>query len=286
MEGDPYFAPERGLEYLFGVTTIDEREPRFRAFQGLDRRQEKAAFEQFIDFVCARLEQWPDLHVYHYAAYETSALKRLMAEHATREDELDDLLRREVFVDLYQVVRQSMRISHPSYSIKKVRTFFMEGAGQGAVTEGGDSILEFERWRRTGRPSHPAGDHRLQRGGLPLDAEAARLADRAEGRGRSRRPVSPFRGRSPSRTRRRRRDGTATRGDACRGRRADGPSPRPASGARHTGGAPARRSPQLPPSRGQARVVGVFRSPEEVAGRSARRHRGHRLPDAGRGCRA
>ena len=118
-------------------------------------QQEKVAFEQFVDFVHARLQRWPDLHVYHYAAYEPSALKRLMAEHATREDELDDLLRREVFVDLYQVVRQSMRISHPSYSIKKVRTFFMTGAGQGAVTEGGDSILEFERWRRTGDPSHP-----------------------------------------------------------------------------------------------------------------------------------
>ncbi|HLG54375.1 MAG TPA: TM0106 family RecB-like putative nuclease [Vicinamibacterales bacterium] len=150
MEGDPYFAPERGLEYLFGFMTIDGARPEFRACQALDRDQEKVAFEQFIDFLCTRLAQWPDLHVYHYAAYETSALKRLMAEHATREDELDDLLRREVFVDLYQVVRQSIRISHPSYSIKKVRTFFMEGAGQGAVTKGGDSILEFERWRRTG----------------------------------------------------------------------------------------------------------------------------------------
>lgn len=57
---------------------MDEGEPRFRAFQGLDRSREKAAFEQFIDFVCARLERWPDLHVYHYAAYEPSALKRLM----------------------------------------------------------------------------------------------------------------------------------------------------------------------------------------------------------------
>jgi uncharacterized protein len=153
MEGDPYFSPARGLEYLFGVMTVDAGAPAFRAFQALDRVQEKAAFEAFIDFVSERLARWPDLHVYHYAAYEPAALKRLMAEHATREDELDDLLRREVFVDLYQVVRQSMRISHASYSIKKVRTFFMEGAGQGAVTEGGDSILEFERWRRTGDPA-------------------------------------------------------------------------------------------------------------------------------------
>lgn len=153
MEGDPYFASQRGLEYLFGFTTVDSGEPVFQAFQALDRDQEKIAFEQFADFVTARLADWPDLHVYHYASYEPSALKRLMAEHSTREDEVDDLLRREVFVDLYQVVRQSMRISHPSYSIKKVRTFFMEGAGQGPVAEGGDSILEFERWRRTGDPA-------------------------------------------------------------------------------------------------------------------------------------
>jgi uncharacterized protein len=153
MEGDPYFSPGRGLEYLFGAMTIDGGAPLFHAFRALERQQEKVAFEQFVDFVQGRLQRWPDLHVYHYAAYEPSALKRLMAEHATRENELDDLLRREVFVDLYQVVRQTMRISHPSYSIKKVRTFFMTGAGQGAVTEGGDSILEFERWRRTGDPS-------------------------------------------------------------------------------------------------------------------------------------
>ena len=73
----------------------------------------------------------PDLHVYHYAAYETSAITRLMGEHATREAEVDDLLRRGVFVDLYQVVRQALQISYDSYSLKKVRQFFMTGAGAG-----------------------------------------------------------------------------------------------------------------------------------------------------------
>jgi predicted RecB family nuclease len=153
MEGDPYYEPSRGLEYLVGAVTIDAGLPVFTAFQGLDRDQERTAFEGFIDFVHERLRRWPDLHVYHYAAYEITALKRLMSEHGTREDELDDLLRREVFVDLYQVVRQSLRISHSSYSIKKVRTFFMAGAGQGQVTDGGDSILEFERWRASGDPA-------------------------------------------------------------------------------------------------------------------------------------
>ena len=158
MEGDPYytdfvghgFSRASGLEYLFGVMTVDKGAPRFEAIQGLDREQEKRAFERFVDLVTERLTRFPNLHVYHYAAYEVTALKRLMGEHATREDELDDLLRREVFVDLYQVVRQSMRISYSNYSIKSVRAFFMDDAGKGAVASGGDSILEFERWRRTG----------------------------------------------------------------------------------------------------------------------------------------
>jgi uncharacterized protein len=147
IEGDPYFEAKSGLEYLFGVMTIDEGTPRFHPILAVDREREKTAFEQFVDFVQARRQRWPDLHVYHYAAYEPSALKRLMGMHATREDQIDDLLRGEVFVDLYQVVRQAVRISHPSYSLKTVRTFFMAGAGQGRVTGGGDSILEFERWR-------------------------------------------------------------------------------------------------------------------------------------------
>ncbi|HEX5110040.1 MAG TPA: TM0106 family RecB-like putative nuclease [Vicinamibacterales bacterium] len=148
MEGDPYYEPARGLEYLFGVLTTSPSTT-FKAFMALSREEEKRALEEFIDFVCARLAEFPDLHVYHYAAYETSALKRLVSEHGSREAELDDLLRREIFVDLYQVVRQSIRISHDNYSIKRVREFFMEGAGRGQVADGGDSILQFERWRQS-----------------------------------------------------------------------------------------------------------------------------------------
>jgi predicted RecB family nuclease len=151
MEGDPFFEPAGGLEYLFGVIVVSPTGVRkYQAFRALTKAQEKVAFEQFIDFVHARLREDPQLHVYHYAPYEISALKRLMSEHATREDALDELLRREVFVDLYQVVRQSLRISHASYSIKKVRTFFMSGAGHGLVVDGGDSVLQFERWRTSG----------------------------------------------------------------------------------------------------------------------------------------
>jgi uncharacterized protein len=152
MEGFPFFEPAGGLEYLFGAVTVDRDRQRFDAFRATDRAAEKHAFEQFVDFLWDRLRRWPDLHVYHYSHYEPSALKRLAACHATREAELDELLRREAFVDLYQVVRRSIRISHDNYSIKSVRQFFMPDAGRGAVTGGAESIVEFQRWLDTGDP--------------------------------------------------------------------------------------------------------------------------------------
>jgi len=153
MEGYPYFEAAKGLEYLFGVVHQENGEPRFTAFRAHNREEEKAAFEAFIDFAWARLVADPQLHIYHYSGYETTAVRRLAQEHGTRIEEVDELLRREVFVDLYRVVRQTLRISHESYGLKSVRTFFMPEAGQGIVADAAESIVEFDRWMRTGDAS-------------------------------------------------------------------------------------------------------------------------------------
>lgn len=86
----------------------------FRAFWAHNRREEKVAFEAFIDFVIATLVEDPAIHVYHYAPYEPSALKRLMGQHGTREAEVDRLLRGRVLVDLYAVTLQALRLSKPA----------------------------------------------------------------------------------------------------------------------------------------------------------------------------
>lgn len=147
MEGDPFF--DEGLEYLFGVTAIEGGEPVFHAFWATDRVEEKKAFEDFMDFVAERRKRFPDLHVYHYAPYEPTALKRLMGLHDTREDEVDDLLRNEVLVDLYAVVRQGLRIGEPRYSIKNVEHFYMD-ARETDVQGGGDATVAFEEFLETG----------------------------------------------------------------------------------------------------------------------------------------
>ena len=64
------------------------------------------------------------MHVYHYAPYEQTAFKRLMGRYATRENELDALLRGGRFVDLYAVVRQGLRAGIERYSIKNLEPLY------------------------------------------------------------------------------------------------------------------------------------------------------------------
>jgi predicted RecB family nuclease len=147
LEGDPFF--EGGLEYLWGWVELDGGEPEFRALWGRDREEERAAFEAFVDLVCERRQQFPDLHVYHYASYEISVLKRLAGAFASREEEVDQMLRDEVFVDLYAVVRESLRISEAGYGLKKVEGFYMPDR-DAELTDGEESIVLFERWLEGG----------------------------------------------------------------------------------------------------------------------------------------
>ncbi len=147
IEADPW-ATDVGLEYLLGVTTIDSGQPVYTPIWGRTPDDEKTAFEQFIDFVMARRAGHPDLHVYHYGGYESGAVKRLMQRHATRVDEVDILLRGDVLVDLLTVVRQGVRASVESYSLKQIEKFYMP-TREGPVTEAGFSVVEFERWLKT-----------------------------------------------------------------------------------------------------------------------------------------
>ncbi|MGH2519046.1 MAG: TM0106 family RecB-like putative nuclease, partial [Chloroflexota bacterium] len=149
MEGDPWPSDD-GLEYLFGVVELVGQEPLYRAFWAHNAAQERRAFEAFIDLAMERLATHPGLHIYHYAPYEPDRVKRLMGRYGTRENEVDSLLRGGVFVDLYRVVRQGIRISQESYSIKKLEPLYME-ARQTAVKEGGSSIVAYEEWIETGQ---------------------------------------------------------------------------------------------------------------------------------------
>ncbi len=99
-----------------------------------------------------RLKRFPELHIYHYASYEESALKRLMSFHGVCEAEVDQLLRSDRLVDLYKVVREALLVSEPRYSIKNLETFYMDKRS-GEVTNAGASIVYYERWKESCEPS-------------------------------------------------------------------------------------------------------------------------------------
>ena len=135
IEGDPFFGSDEvdGIEYLFGVIepgrTDADGQPIFHAYWAIENgtvttQGERRAFEAFIDLVMDRLEADPHLHIYHYAPYEPTAVKRLAGRYGTREEEVDRLLRGEVFVDLHRAVRQGIRASVESYSIKRLEPLY------------------------------------------------------------------------------------------------------------------------------------------------------------------
>ncbi|MGA7988303.1 MAG: TM0106 family RecB-like putative nuclease [Candidatus Dormiibacterota bacterium] len=155
MEGDG-LARDVPLEYLFGAVDMDGT---YHPWWGHDDAGEKRAFEQFVDFAIARLERHPDMHIYHYAAYEKTALRRLMSRHGTREEEVDRLLRNEVLVDLYRVVRQGIRLSTDSYSLKKVERLYMPARAE-SIADAAGSMVMYERWL-TSREDGGGGDGSL-----------------------------------------------------------------------------------------------------------------------------
>ena len=205
LEGHPFYETARGLEFLFGYCYRDETgEVRYEALWARDREGERAVFERFVDWVVGRRLRHPRLHVYHYAAYERTALTRLMGEHGTREREVDDFLRQEVLVDLYRIVRQSLRASTPSYSIKAIEALY--GFERSAEVKGGDdAVVSFETWLETGDESLLREVERYNEEDCRSTLRAARVAA-LDPAGRSSRGAS-----RPTSVRRARRRSCATR---------------------------------------------------------------------------
>ncbi len=162
FEGDPLWTDEGGtswgLDYLFGWVerpAAPEDRPPFHALWAHDLAAERDALVAFVDHVNARRRTYPDLHVYHYADYERAHLLAIAARHGVYEEEVDDLLRDGVLVDLYAVVRQALHVSDKSRSIKKLEPLYMgDELRTGDVTTAAASVVayaEYTALREAGR---------------------------------------------------------------------------------------------------------------------------------------
>ncbi|MBF0105762.1 MAG: TM0106 family RecB-like putative nuclease [Deltaproteobacteria bacterium] len=144
LEGYPVDGP---FEYLFGVMQKNPETGKneFTGHWALNPTEEKEAFEKVMDWLYERWTNDPNMHVYHYASYEVTAFKRLAAKYATREKELDQMLKDGLFVDVYKIVKQGIRIGAESYSIKAVEKIYMP-ARTGEVQSALGSVVMFQNW--------------------------------------------------------------------------------------------------------------------------------------------
>lgn len=123
IEGDAFY-PNGGLEYMFGFAYKEKDDKIIYKNQwATNKLEEKRAFEGFMQLVVSRWKQFPNLHIYHFAPYEPSAIKRLASNHAVFEREVDELLRAERFVDLHMVFKEAFLASVEHYSLKALEKF-------------------------------------------------------------------------------------------------------------------------------------------------------------------
>ncbi|MEJ1092156.1 TM0106 family RecB-like putative nuclease [Microbacterium istanbulense] len=150
FEGDPLYTeggetPLWGIDYLFGWTDNSDQ---YSALWAHNFADEKQALLDFLAFVTLRRQTHPDMHIYHYAPYETSHLSAMAARHGVGEADVDRLLREGVFVDLYPIVLRSVRVGSRSYSIKKLEPLYMgDEVRESDVQKGDDSIVQYVQAR-------------------------------------------------------------------------------------------------------------------------------------------
>lgn len=150
------------LEYLLGCITVDystnpKGEIKFREFWAHDDDQERKNFEMLIDWWHTTWKNDPTMHVYHYAAYEATALKRMAAKYSTRQKELDELLDNKVLVDVYRIVDQGLLVGAESDSIKHLEALWM-GKRKGEVSTAVGSIGAYDKWQQSKNTKNPEGD--------------------------------------------------------------------------------------------------------------------------------
>lgn len=145
FEGDPLYQEGRiwNLDYLFGYVDADAV---FEPIWAHNLNEEKLALIKFVNILKERLQQYPDMHVYHYAAYEKTHLLSLAARHGYGEDFIDDLLRNSTLVDLYPIVKKSLLVGASGYSLKKLEPIYMPEKERMGVANAVDSVVEYANY--------------------------------------------------------------------------------------------------------------------------------------------
>ena len=153
IEGYPMYFDDNskssGLEYLFGIYYRSFGQETFLKFLAINHQEEKKAFEDLIDFIFSHLKKYKDAHIYHYNAYEETALKKLSQKYETKIFEVDFILREKKLIDLFKVVKDSLLLSAENYKLKTIEKFYQINREED-ISSGQDSLVAFEKYLDSG----------------------------------------------------------------------------------------------------------------------------------------
>ena len=156
-EGHPFWTIQEGLIFLFGYWSSDDkgRTWKFTDMWAHDKQSEQIAGEQLVKLITARQQQYPNMHVYHYNHTERSSLASLLVEQTDTLNRFQELVDKNIFIDLYQIIRQGLIIGVESYGLKNIEKIagFNRQLPESAATKGADAVVEYENYMIATRES-------------------------------------------------------------------------------------------------------------------------------------
>jgi uncharacterized protein len=100
-----------------------------------------------VEFFAERRGEFPNMHVYHYNHTERSTIERLMRD-AEDENLFASLVDTGLFVDLFTIAKNAVRVGTESYSLKQLE-HLVEFRRSGAIEGGAMAVVEYEEWMNT-----------------------------------------------------------------------------------------------------------------------------------------
>lgn len=147
FEGHPFWHADHDLFFLAGLYNQVEGTWTYDARWAHDLDEQSRMIDSLVDFFNDRRMQYPGYHVYHYNHTERSALERLTRGSAS-EALLASLVDTGLFVDLYAVVRNAIRVGAESYGLKYVEKL-ADFVRSGDIEQGAGAVVEYEHFMRS-----------------------------------------------------------------------------------------------------------------------------------------
>lgn len=153
FEGHPFWRSDTGLFFLFGLLeSEDGDEWTYRAWWAHSLDDEATAVTALIEYLAARRDKYPAMHVYHYNHTERSSLERLTADHRVCEEQVREMVVTGLFVDLYLVALNSFQVGVESYGLKHLErlTDFQRSHD---IDKGAGAVVQYEQFMAKGDPA-------------------------------------------------------------------------------------------------------------------------------------